>query len=53
MKVALLMDKLITPLAAALLLTLFVWVSNDDYKQGYKTMPEAIEALERGRLLAK
>ena len=53
MKVALLMDKLITPLAAASLLTLFVWVSNDDYKQGYKTMPEAIEALERGRLLAK
>jgi hypothetical protein len=53
MKVALLMDKLITPLAAALLLTLFVWVSNDDYKQGYKTMPEAIEALEQGRLLAK
>ena len=53
MRLVLLMDKLITPLAAALLLTLFVWVSNDDYKQGYKTMPEAIEALERGRLLAK
>ena len=50
MKAALLMDKLITPLAAALLLTLFVWVSNDDYKQSYATIPEAIEALEQGRI---
>jgi hypothetical protein len=47
--VVLLMDKLITPLAAILLLALFVWVSNDDYKQGYQTLPEAIAALEKGR----
>ena len=49
MRLVLLMDKLITPLAALLLLALFVWVSNDDYKQSYATMPEAIEALEQGR----
>ena len=44
------MDKLTAPLAALLLLGLFVWVSNDGYKESYNTLTGAITALERGRI---
>ena len=44
------MDRLTATLAALLLLCVFAWVSNDGYEESYKTLPEAIEALERGRI---